>query len=86
MNKIFSAALYCGLLLSGGKAFADGTALLKRLDDEKIIGQRGANPFNAAETATTIQNAAANPPNRRQVSLQVRYPAPVPLKITRLPG
>ncbi len=62
MNKIFSAALYCGLLLSGGKAFADGTDLLKRLDDEKIIGQRGANPFNAAETATTIQNAAANPP------------------------
>lgn len=62
MNKFFSAALYCGLLLSGGKALAVGTDLLKRLDDEKIIGQEKTNPFIASETATTPQKAAVDLP------------------------
>lgn len=62
MNKFFSPALYCGLLLSGGKALAVGTDLLKRLDDEKIIGQEKTNPFIAPETATTPQKAAVDLP------------------------
>ena len=62
MNKFFSAALYCGLLLSGGKALAVGTDLLKRLDDEKIIGQEKTNPFIASETATTPQKAVVDLP------------------------
>ncbi|WP_333854585.1 hypothetical protein, partial [Leclercia sp.] len=59
MNKYFSAALYCGLLLSGGKAFSAGTDLLERLNNEKIIGNGSTNPFIASEATTNPPDAAA---------------------------
>ncbi|WP_312134064.1 hypothetical protein, partial [Leclercia sp.] len=58
MNKYFSAALYCGLLLSGGKAFSAGTELLERLNNEKIIGNNSTNPFISSETTTTPLDTA----------------------------
>lgn len=58
MNKYFSAALYCGLLLSGGKAFSAGTDLLERLNNEKIIGNDSTNPFISSETTTNPPDAA----------------------------
>ena len=58
MNKYFSAALYCGLLLSGGKAFSAGTDLLERLNNEKIIGNGSTNPFIASEANTNPPDAA----------------------------
>ncbi len=58
MNKYFSAALYCGLLLSGGKAFSAGTDLLERLSNEKIIGNDSTNPFTAPSTTPNPPDAA----------------------------
>ena len=58
MNKYFSAALYCGLLLSGGKAFSAGTDLLERLSNEKIIGNDSTNPFSAPNTTPNPPDAA----------------------------
>jgi len=61
MNKYFSAALYCGLLLSGGQAVAAGTDLLERLNNEKIIGNDSTSPFIAPETTTNPPDAAPQP-------------------------
>jgi len=57
MNKYFSAALYCGLLLSGGKAFSAGTDLLERLSNEKIIDNGSTNPFIASEATKNPSDA-----------------------------
>ena len=49
MNKYFSAAFCCGLLLSTGKSYSAGTELLDQLNREKIIGSDSVNPFIAPE-------------------------------------
>lgn len=53
MNKYFSAAICCGLLLSTGKSYSAGTELLDQLSREKIIGNDSTNPFIAPEVTTS---------------------------------
>jgi len=78
MNRYFSAALYCGLLLSGGKAFSAGTDLLERLTKEEIIGKGSTNPFIGSET-TIIPRTRC----RSRQSLPVQRPIPCPVKPTK---
>lgn len=68
MNKYFSAALCCGLLLSTGKSFSAGTELLDQLNKENIIGNDSPNPFIAPEVTPSSHQASSS------------LPAPVPPK------
>ena len=77
MNKYFSAALYCGLLLSGGKTIAAGTDLLERLNNEKIIGNDSTNPFIASEATATPPAAATG----QSLSQKKRPAEPFPLAV-----
>ncbi|MNB85111.1 FKBP-type peptidyl-prolyl cis-trans isomerase FkpA precursor [compost metagenome] len=66
MNKYFSAALCCGLLLSTGTSSSAGTDLLDQLNKENIIGNDSPNPFIAPEVT----------PSRHQTPSSLLAPLP----------